>query len=187
MPSILLHTLKENKLRGKSFIYIFTGNGGGKTIAALGFALRALGHRQRVVVIQFMKGKKNTGEYKIQKKLGSKFKVYQFGTRRFVNLKRPTKSDRACAVKGLEFAKKILKKKPNLLILDEINLATAIALLKVDDVLSFLKSVPAGMNVVLTGREAPKEFVSLADGVSEIKKIKHTFDKGIPARPGVEF
>lgn len=174
-------------MKRKPLIFVFTGDGGGKTIAALGFALRAVGNGQRVVMVQFMKGRKDTGEFKIQKKLGNLFKIYQFGSKGFIDLKRPAEADVARAKKGLEFAKDALSSKPNLLILDEVNLAASSGLLKVRDVISFLKSVPSTTNVVLTGRSAPKEFIKLADGASEVKKVKHAFDKGIAARRGIEF
>ena len=174
-------------MENKPMIYVFTGDGGGKTIASLGFAMRAIGQGQRVVMVQFMKGRKNTGEYKIQKRLGKKFRVHQFGGKKFINLKKPLLSDKARAKKGLQFAKKALREKPGVLILDEINLAVASGLVPVSDVMSLLRSLPRGINVVLTGCRAPKEFIAIADGVSEIIKIKHTFDQGIPARKGVEY
>ena len=175
------------KLKKKSYIYLFTGNGGGKTIAALGLGLRSYSQGGRVVVVQFMKGRKNIGEFRVQKKLGRRFKVYQFGSKKFVNLARPSKKDRMLAEKGLKFSRRTLKNKPDLLILDEINLACAVKLLKVKDVISMLREIPAGTDVVLTGRRAPKAFVKIADGVSIIKKVKHPFDRGVPARRGIEF
>ncbi len=172
----------------KSFIYVFTGNGGGKTLAALGLALRTVGQGRKVIVIQFMKRRKNIGEFKIQKKLGKNYKVYQFGRAGFVNLKKPSEVDYKLAEKGFEFAKEIAKKeKPDLLILDEINLAVSIGLLKLKDVTKFLRETKKKTDIVLTGRYAPKDFINIADGVSEIIKIKHTFNKGIPARRGIEY
>lgn len=168
-------------------IYVFTGNGGGKTIAALGLALRSLGHGHRVVIVQFMKGRKDIGEFKLQKHLKN-LKFFQFGRRGFIDLKHPQKIDLKLAKKGFEFARKAAKKyKPHLLILDEINLATSSGLLNIKDVLKFLKKLPKGIDIVLTGRRAPKEFIRLADGVSEIRKIKHVFDLGIKAKKGIEY
>jgi cob(I)alamin adenosyltransferase len=168
-------------------IYLFTGEGGGKTIAALGLALRSIGHRRRVVVIQFMKGRKDTGEYKAAKKLAPYLRVYQFGREGFVNPHRPAPADKLLAQKGFDFAKDILKQKPNLLILDEINLAIAFGLLDLHDVIKFLKRIPPSMDVVLTGRRASTKLYRVADGVSVVKKVKHVFDKGIPARKGIEY
>ena len=107
-------------------IYLFTGEGGGKTIAALGLALRSIGHKRKVVIIQFMKGRKDVGEYKAAQKLAPYLKVHQFGRKGFDNPKNPLEKDKQLARQGFEFAKKTLKKKPQLLILDEINLALAL-------------------------------------------------------------
>ncbi len=168
-------------------IYLFTGEGGGKTIAALGLALRSIGHKRKVVVIQFMKGRKDVGEYRAAKKLAPFLKVYQFGRKEFVNLAHPSEEDRALAERGFEFARKIVKKKPKLLILDEINLAVAGGLLELKEVLKFLKKIPRSMDVVLTGRRASRGLYDIADGVSVVKKVKHVFDKGVPARKGIEY
>jgi len=168
-------------------IYLFTGNGGGKTIAALGLALRSIGHKHKVVVIQFMKGRKDIGEYKAAKRLSPWLKLYQFGRKGFVNLRHPAEEDKKLAKAGFEFAKKVLRRKPNLLILDEINLAIAIRLLNLKEVLEFLKGIPKSMDVVLTGRRASRRLYQFANGVSVIKKVKHVFDKGISARKGIEY
>jgi len=163
-------------------IYIFTGKGGGKTIAALGLALRARGQGRKVVIIQFMKGQKDTGEYKAAKKVG--YKIHQFGRIGFVDINNPEPRDYELALAGFKLAKKT---RADLLVLDEINLATSIGLLKEKEVLSFLKRIPKSRDVVLTGRMVPNSFVKIADGVSEIVKIKHVFDKGIKAKRGIEY
>ncbi len=168
-------------------IYLFTGEGGGKTIAALGLALRSIGHKRRVVIIQFMKGRKDIGEYKAARRFAPYLKVYQFGRKGFVDPRNPSDEDGILAQKGFEFAKKVIKKRPNLLILDEINLAIAFGLLDLKEVLEFLKKVPGSMDVVLTGRRASAKLYRLADGVSVVKKVKHVFDKGVPARRGIEY
>ena len=168
-------------------IYLFTGEGGGKTIAALGLALRAVGHRRRVIIVQFMKGRKDTGECKAAKQLAPYLQIYQFGREGLVNLRHPSAEDKALATKGFEFAKKTLKRNPKLLILDEINLALAIHLLNLKEVISFLKKIPKSMDVVLTGRRASQRLYRLADGVSVVKKVKHVYDRGILARKGIEF
>jgi len=185
MPVLILRGVE--KMKHKPMIYVFTGDGGGKTIASLGFAMRAVGQGQKVVMVQFLKGRKDTGEYKIQKKLGQKFRVYQFGGEKLINLNHPSAKDKERAKRGLDFAKKALKQKPDVLILDEINYAVAAGLLKVSDAMALLRMLPNNINVVLTGRRTPKEFIAIADGVSEIIKIKHSFDKGVPARRGVEY
>lgn len=171
--------------RRKGFVHVYTGIGGGKTTSTLGVALRSVGHRCKVIMIQFMKGRKNIGEYKAQKRLKPYFEIYQFGRRQFINLKNPKKIDYELAKKGLEFAKKALKKKPCVLILDEINLAVAVGLLKSSDVLEVLKDVPERTTVYLTGRYAPRELIERADLVTEIIDTKRP--KNIPVRKGIEY
>lgn len=164
-------------------IHILTGDGGGKTIAALGLALRAAGHKQKVIMIQFMKGRE-TGEFKIQKKIPH-FEMHQFGHTGFVNPKNPTKRDYELAQRGLSFAFSVLKRKPKIIILDEINIAVKFGLLKERDILIFLDKVPKRTLTVLTGRYAPKSFIKRADLVIEMRQIKEP--KKISARKGVEW
>lgn len=160
-------------MTNKKNIYLWTGNGWGKTTSALGVSLRAIGHGHKIIIIQFMKGWKNTGEYLIRKRLKPNYEIYQFGRKEFVNLDNPSERDKELARKGFEFAKEALKRKPNLLILDEINLAVKTGLLDVDEVLDFLDRVPKNVAVYLTGRYAPKKLVERADYVTEIKAVKH--------------
>jgi cob(I)alamin adenosyltransferase len=170
----------------KCCIHLYTGEGGGKTTAALGLAMRSLGHGHRVVVIQFMKGRKDVGEFKLQKKLRN-YEVHQFGRPQFIDLRNPSVEDVALAHRGLEFAAKIAKqKKPDLLILDEINLAVACGLLAVNEVLDVLNSLPK-IEVAMTGRFAPRELIEIADYASEISDIKHPYRQGVKARKGIEF
>lgn len=168
-------------------IYLFTGEGGGKTIAALGLALRSVGHRHRVIIIQFLKGRKDTGEFLAAKRLSPYLKIFQFGTDKLVNLRKPAAGDIALAKKGFTFAKKIIKTRPRLLVLDEINLAVAAGMVPEKEVIAFLKKVPKSIDVVLTGRHASSRLYRVADGVSVVKKVKHVFDRGIAAREGIEF
>jgi cob(I)alamin adenosyltransferase len=168
-------------------IYLFTGEGGGKTIAALGLALRSVGHKHKVIMIQFLKGRTDTGEVKAARRLRPYFKVYQFGRKQLVNLKKPSSVDVALARRGLDFARRSLSMKPKLLILDEINLVTAAGLLPESEVIAFLRSVPKTIDVVLTGRHASGKLYRIADGVSVVKKVKHVFDRGIRARKGIEY
>lgn len=161
-------------------IYLYTGEGGGKTTAAMGLALRALGHGKRVVIIQFMKGR-FTGEMKsLMRFLKCDFK--QFGRHGFVNLDKPSSYDKELAVKGLAYARKSLEKKPFLLILDEVNLACAAGLLRVKEVLDLLKK--ADCHVVLTGRRAPKPLIKAADFTTKHEDLKR---KDVEAIPGLEY
>lgn len=163
-------------------IHLYTGNGGGKTTSALGVAVRAVGQGKKVVMIQFMKGRKDVGEIKIQKKLKN-FKVYQFGRKECIKpISKPLKKDYELAEKGLKFAEKVLKQKPFLLILDEINLAAKIGLLNKKDVLKVLKKKPKKTHVILTGRYAPKELMKVSDIITvfeDRKRIKRQAEKGI--------
>ncbi len=165
-------------------IYLYTGTGGGKTTNALGLALRCVGHGLKVVIIQFMKWWKETGEYKVRDRLAPYYEIYQFGREGWIGLENLTEEDKQLAKEGLEFARKIVKeKKPHLLVLDEINLAVYCKLLDVNEVLKFLDEIPEETHVVLTGRFAVKELIERADIVNEIVEIKapkkHPTIKGI--------
>ncbi len=167
------------------YVYLYTGDGAGKTTNALGLALRSVGHGNKVVMIQFLKGRKDVGEYKIRNRLGPEYEIYQFGTSEFVDPKNLRPIDYEEARKGLELAKTVLKKKPNLLILDEINLVLAGALVNVEDVLSLLKDMPKETDVVLTGRLAPRELIDAADFVNMVVDVKHPSE--IVTTKGVQY
>ena len=166
---------------------IYTGEGAGKTLAAFGLALRAIGHGQKVVIVQFLKGRKDVGEYKVKERLSPNLEIYQFGREGFVSLRNPERVDHELARKGIEFAKQVLQSKPDVLILDEVNLAASLGLIEVKDVLELIEKAPDDMVIVLTGRYAPKEFIDVADLVTEMKKIKHPFDRGEFAKKGREY
>jgi len=176
-------------------IHLYTGSGQGKTTSALGLALREIGHGYKVIIVQFMKGRKDIGEYRFPARLKNKdmYEIYQFGTRKFINLKKPSQNDRLIAKKGLEYVNYIIKRCikakncPKLLILDEINLACAIGLLKVKDVIKFLDSLPKPITAVLTGRNAPEALIRKADLVTDEIKIRHPFDRGVRAEKGIEY
>jgi len=172
---------------GRGYIHVYTGNGEGKTLTAFGLALRAVGHGYKVVIVQFMKGRKDVGEYKVRARLQPEYEIYQFGREDFVDLENPLSVDYELAKKGLEFAEKALEKRPRVLVLDEINLATAIGLVKVEDVLKLLEKVPEETVVVLTGRRARKEIIEVADLVTEMREIKHPHKRGVEARKGIEY
>jgi len=155
-------------------IYLYTGTGAGKTANALGLALRSIGHKHKVIIIQFLKWWKNTGEYKIRNKLAPYYEIYQFGRKGWIGLGSLNEEDSKLARKALRFAENIVKEKePHLLILDEVNLALSCGLLDVKEVLDFLDKVPRQTDVVLTGRYAPNELIERADFVNEIIDVKH--------------
>jgi cob(I)alamin adenosyltransferase len=143
-------------------------------VNGLGLALRSVGHKRKVVIIQFLKWWKNTGEYKIREKLKPYYEIYMFGRDGWIGLNNLGEEDRILTKEGLEFAKKIVEeKKPHLLVLDEINLAIHCHLLETDEVLEFLDNLPTETDVVLTGRYAPKKLIDRADFVNEVKDLKH--------------
>lgn len=168
-------------------VQIYTGNGKGKTTAALGLALRALGWNKKVCMIQFIKGTKKTGEIIITKKNIPHFSIHQFSNNKRIIL-RPTKKDLTLASKTLKFAKKIIfSKKYDLIILDEINVALALKLIKLKEIIELIEQKPRNLELILTGRHAPKKIIEIADLVTEMKLIKHPFNKKIPARKGIEY
>ncbi len=168
------------------YVYLYTGTGAGKTTNALGLALRSIGHGYKVVIIQFLKWWKKTGEYKVRDKLAPNYEIYQFGRKGWIGLKNLGEEDRKLTKKGLEFAKRIVwEKKPHLLVLDEINLAVHCELLSTHEVIEFLKELPRETHVVLTGRHAPNELIEFADFVNEVKEVKYPQDT--PAIKGINY
>jgi cob(I)alamin adenosyltransferase len=157
------------------YIYLYTGTGAGKTTNALGLALRSVGHKRRVIIIQFLKWWKNTGEYKVRNLLAPYYEIYQFGRKGWHGLSNLGEEDKKLVRKGLKFAEKIVKeKKPDLLVLDEINLVLYCQLLDTKEVLEFLNKIPKKTDVVLTGRYAPEELVERAQFVNEIVDVKYS-------------
>lgn len=172
--------------RERGTIQLYTGNGKGKTTAALGAALRAVGHGRRVAMIQFMKGRLY-GELAAAAKLEG-FTIEQHGRDEFVDPKNPERVDVELAEKGWRRAAELVREGGlDMLILDEINVAVAFGLLPLDRVVAFVREKPAHLELVLTGRYAPKELVDLADTVTEMREIKHHFNAGVAARKGIEY
>ena len=168
------------------YVYLYTGMGAGKTTNALGLALRSVGHKRKVVIIQFLKWWKNTGEYKIRKMLAPYYEIYQFGRRGWHGLSSLGEEDKKLAREALRFAEKIVReKKPQLLVLDEINLVVHCKLLDVKEVLEVLDKIPKKTDVVLTGRYAPKELIERAEFVNEVKDIK--YPEEIVTTKGIQY
>lgn len=174
-------------------LIVFTGNGKGKTTAAIGQAIRSLGHNKRVLMIQFIKGDWETGEKRFPKKFkiqNSRFKILTLG-RGFVGIlgdKLPFAEHKKTARNALKLAEqKIKSEKWDLIILDEINVAVNLKLIKAAAVLKILKKLPEEKTIILTGRDAPKSFIKAADLATEMKEIKHPFRKGKAAKAAVEF
>ncbi|AFK21755.1 cob(I)yrinic acid a,c-diamide adenosyltransferase [Pyrococcus sp. ST04] len=166
-------------------IHIYTGNGKGKTTAALGLAVRMLGSGGRVIIVQFMKAPKVYGEYEMAEKCG--FRIEAYGPPKFVHGK-PDKEDIEAAQRALERAREVVKSGEwDLVILDEICVAVAFGLISIEDVKELIKSKAEKTELVLTGRYCPEELYAFADYVTEMREVKHPYQKGILARRGVEY
>jgi cob(I)alamin adenosyltransferase len=166
-------------------IQIYTGDGKGKTTAALGLAMRAVGACKRVYICQFIKGKPYS-ELSCLKKIKD-ITVEQCGRGCFIK-KTPSRIDIELAQKGFENVKQIIKSRAyDVVILDEINCALEVKLLALADMVALLKSAPRSIEIILTGRNAHPSLVRLADLVSEIREIKHYYRSGVKARKGIEF
>ena len=167
-------------------IHVYTGNGKGKTTAAIGLGIRALGNGLKVLMIQFMKGRRYSELDALEQV--KDFTVVQFGRDEFVSKKNPEKIDIDLAQKGVSYAREVLQKNLfDVVILDEINVAVDFQLIALDDVLNLLKLKPKTMELILTGRYAPPELIKHADVVSEVLEIKHPYQKGIQSRKGIDW
>ena len=170
----------------KGFIHVYTGNGKGKTTAAIGLGVRAAGAGLKVYMIQFMKGRRYS-ELDSLSKLPN-FTVIQFGRDEFVSKEKPAQIDIDLASKGLRHAEEIITQgKHDLVILDEVNVALDYHLITLDQVLHLLEIKPKHIELVLTGRHAHPDIIKHADLVSETLEIKHPYQKGIPCREGIDW
>ena len=168
-------------------VQVYTGNGKGKTTAALGLALRAVGHGKRVFMLQFMKGSPDYGEVQAARLLPG-FTLVQSGLPTFVNKAAPSSEDLRLAAAGLARARQeIAAGGWDMVILDEINVAVDYGLLQVEDVIGLIAARPPAMELVLTGRYAPDRIVALADLVTEVRLVKHPYYRGVGAREGIEY
>lgn len=185
--------MTEDKIRPKKsrgLIAVYTGNGKGKTTAALGTALRAVGYGKRVCVIQFIKGDWHYGELDGAKRLEPELEWIRagIGFYRIMGDDRPEEAHRKAAAQGLSTAReKICSGDYALVILDEINVAIDEGLLEAGDVVELLGQKPEKMHVILTGRGAPPEILEVADLITEMKEIKHPFQEGILAQKGFDY
>ena len=174
------------------YIQVYTGNGKGKTTASLGLTMRALGRGWNVLIVMFTKGGDDYGELfsftDLNSVLTNKLKIVQAGLDRIVYAKNVNQNDKSEVEKGWETAKKAINSgEYKLIVLDEANIAIDLELIKLDEIVSVLKNKPDNVEIVLTGRNARPEIVEIAHLVSEIKPIKHYWDKGIQARAGIEY
>ncbi len=171
----------------RGLVQVYTGDGKGKTTAALGLAFRASGHGLKTYMIQFMKGEIFYGELGTAERLSDTFTIKQMGRPDFVDKKDPDPIDIKMAGEALELSKNvILSGDYDLVILDEINVALDFGLIKIDDVIEIIKGKPPELEIILTGRYAPVEIIELADLVTEMVEIKHHYNAGVEARIGIE-
>jgi len=173
----------------KGLVLVFTGNGKGKTTAALGMALRAWGQGLRVLVLQFIKGGWRYGELKAAQALGERFEIRPLGEG-FIRDAAPEALEehkKAAAAALATATAEITSGQYELVILDEINYAIGFGLVDLADVLKLIDAKPQSMHLVLTGRNALPEVIERADLVTEMKEIKHPFASGIKAQKGIEF
>lgn len=173
----------------KGLIQVYTGNGKGKTTAALGQGLRSCGRGLKVCMVQFLKGG-DTGELHSVEKLHPLFEIFRFEKKRgfFWTLSEQEKQELKQDIeKGFEFIKGIVANNEcDVLIIDELLGVLGNKLLEVGDAVKLLKSKPDNMEIIITGRNVPEEIAEAADLITEMKEIKHYFNKGIPAREGIE-
>ena len=171
----------------QGLVQIYTGEGKGKTTAALGQAFRAVGHDLKVFMIMFMKGNREYGELVSAKRLTPLFEIRQVGRDTFVSKEHPDPIDIRFAQDGLNLAKKIVAAgSHDLVILDEINVALDFTLINLADVLELVRTKPSPVELILTGRNAPRDLIAIADLVTEMKLVKHPYQRGIGARLGIE-
>ena len=172
----------------EGYVQVYTGDGKGKTTAALGLAFRAVGHGMKVFIIQFMKGSIFYGELKTAQMLSPYVTIVQMGREEFVNRENPDPEDIRLAQEGIKLAKEIMQKNEHdILILDEINVALDFGLVSLEQVLDLIHNKPKDMELVLTGRYAHPEVVKEADLVTEMVEIRHYYaEKGVDARDGIE-
>jgi cob(I)alamin adenosyltransferase len=177
----------KKKTSFKGLVQVYTGNGKRKTTAALGLALRAAGHRFKVLMIQFLKGGIAYGELRAAKKLAPYLTIVPMGRENFVNKKKPDPMDVRLAQKAWELAQRsVHSRKYHLVILDEINVAVEYGMVPLKELLALMKNKPEKVELVLTGRWARPEILRRADLVTEMREIKHYYKKGIESRIGIE-
>ena len=177
-------------MKDDGLVIVYTGGGKGKTTAALGMALRAVGHNRRVCMIQFIKGSWHYGEMDSSRKLEPEFEMTAVG-KGFVGIiddKSAREEHEEVARQAVKFcSEKISSGRYDLVILDEINYAVNLGLIGVKDVVEMIRSKPDSLDLVLTGNYARSEIIDLADLVTEMKEIKHPYRSGIKAKRGIDF
>ena len=171
----------------KGLVQVYTGDGKGKTSAAFGLALRAVGRGFKVYIIQFIKGGFDYGELYVVKRIPN-LELKAFGKGKFVTYVTPTGDDIKLARDAFKQAAKVVNSdKYDVVILDEINVALHLKLIRMREVVDLIRKKPEQVELVLTGRNAPTEIIKLADLVTEMREAKHPYAKGVPPRKGIDF
>jgi cob(I)alamin adenosyltransferase len=182
--------MEQKYYKKTGLVYVLTGNGKGKTTSALGMILRSAGYKMKSCMIQFIKGSWHYGEKESWKLLKPHFTLVT-GGKGFVGIlddKYPKSVHVKAAKETLKLAERYIKSgKYDIIVLDEINVAMQLKLLKVEDVLKVIKARPDKTSIILTGRGAPQKLIDYADLVSEVREIKHPYQKGILAKKGLDF
>jgi len=172
---------------GKGLVQVFTGDGKGKTTAALGAILRAAGHGFNIFIIFFIKGNYAYGEFNTLTKLPN-VRLASFGLRQFFTSTSINPEEKKQAEAALAVAREAINSGHyDLVVLDEINVALDFHLIEMDDVITLIKNKPSHVELILTGRHANTRLIDMADLVTEMVKVKHPFDKGVKARQGIEY
>lgn len=175
-------------MENAGLIQVYTGHGKGKTTAALGLALRAVGHGRRVLFYQFLKGGGLTGEVAAAARLAPELTMIQCGTGSLIVGRRPTPEEIELAEKGLSAAGAAMAAgRADLVVLDEVAAAVNLGLIGEEQVAACLAARAAGVEAVLTGRDMPAGLLAMADLISEIVPRRHPYDRGIKARKGIEY
>jgi len=173
-------------MKHKGYIHVYTGNGKGKTTAALGLALRAYGAGKKVFIGQFVKGKPYSEIVAIEKYLKG-IVIKQYGLDCFI-YKEPDIDDIQAACKGLEeMGRIILSGEYDIVVMDELNIALYYKLFDIKEVIELIKNKPSHVELIITGRYANEKIIEIADLVTEMKEIKHYYSKGVEAREGIEM
>jgi len=174
-------------MKKKGIIVVFTGNGKGKTSAALGIALRASGHGMNTLVIQFIKENGGSGEQRVCPDINKAIDIYPLGMG-FVLQGDDLRPHISTAESAWAFLGETLrKKKYDIVILDELSVAVNLGLLSVERIKSFLAGKEKSLHVIITGRDAPEEIINLADVVTEMKEVKHIYQQGVTAIKGIDY
>jgi len=174
------------------YIQVYTGDGKGKTTASLGLTMRALGRGWKVLLVMFAKGGNGYGELfsfrELSPKLAQQLEIVQAGLDRIVYKNNVSKEDENAVNFGWEKAKNAaISGEYDLIVMDEANIAIDLGLIKIDEMVEFLKNKPQSLEIVITGRNARQEIIEIAHLVSEIKPVKHYWNVGVTARKGIEY